>query len=475
MKKEITTMKRSRILVTLAAAGFLAGSLTVVNTRAQSQSATSIPNLAQFPDPSGFVSTYTTAGSIDLTNPFFQSLGTNGRSCGSCHVAGDGWTITPPHIQQRFDASGGTDPVFRTNDGSNCDHNIDTSTVAGRQQAYGLLLTRGLIRVAIGVPANAEFQVVNVSNPYGCSDTSTISMYRRPLPSTNLRFLSTVMWDGRESTPPSTQKITFLTNPGDLIADLTHQSVDATLGHAQAIAAPTPQQQQQIVAFEMAMSTAQANVQGAGDLTQGGNGGPQAIASQPFFVGINDPLGQNPFGTPFTPVIFNLYDSFAGQGNSLRASIARGQALFNGKPISITGVAGLNDVLGAPAIAGTCGTCHDTFNTGNHSVSAPLNIGVGDTSNPLGVGYLPVITLQNMATGAVVQTTDPGRAMITGKWADIGKLKGPILRGLASRAPYFHNGSAMSLLDAVTFYDLRFGIGFTAQEKADLVAFLSAL
>ena len=91
------------------------------------------------------------------------------------------------------------------------------------------------------------------------------------------------------------------------------------------------------------------------------------------------------------------------------------------------------------------------------------------------VSYLPVFTLKNKTTGDTLQTTDPGRALITGNWADIGKVKGPILRGLASRAPYFHNGSAESLADVLTFYDKRFNIGFTAQEKADLIAFLNAL
>ena len=65
--------------------------------------------------------------------------------------------------------------------------------------------------------------------------------------------------------------------------------------------------------------------------------------------------------------------------------------------------------------------------------------------------------------------------MISGKCADIGKIKGPVLRGLAGRAPYFHNGSAATLEDVVSFYDQRFEIGFTVQEKKDLVAFLKAL
>ena len=50
-----------------------------------------------------------------------------------------------------------------------------------------------------------------------------------------------------------------------------------------------------------------------------------------------------------------------------------------------------------------------------------------------------------------------------------------MLRGLSSRAPYFHNGSAASLKDVVDFYDSRFNIGFTDQEKNDLIAFLRSL
>jgi cytochrome c peroxidase len=65
--------------------------------------------------------------------------------------------------------------------------------------------------------------------------------------------------------------------------------------------------------------------------------------------------------------------------------------------------------------------------------------------------------------------------LITGNCADIGKVKGPILRGLAARAPYFHNGSAATLMDVVNFYDHRFNLGFTDGQKQDLVNFLNAL
>jgi cytochrome c peroxidase len=93
----------------------------------------------------------------------------------------------------------------------------------------------------------------------------------------------------------------------------------------------------------------------------------------------------------------------------------------------------------------------------------------------LDLGNLPVYALTNSSTGATVQVTDPGKAMISGNWTDIGKTKGPILRGLAARAPYFHNGSAKDLATVVTFYNQRFNIGLTPQQQSDLVTFLEAL
>jgi hypothetical protein len=295
------------------------------------------------------------------------------------------------------------------------------------------------------------------------------------------------MWDGRESAPQTgTQKITYATNPADLLADLEHQAMDAVNIHAEAAHPISSQVQQQIAAFEMSLITAQAFDYQAGALNiDGANGGPAVLLSKDlpsFFVGVNDPLGGNPKNVPFTSVIFDLFDKWLTPARgkvtawaARRESIARGQAVFNTKPINIVGVAGLNDDLNLASIAGTCGTCHDSPNIGNHSLPVPLNIGVGDLDSPLDVSYLPVFTFQNKTTFEIKKTTDPGRALITGAWKDIGRMKGPILRGLPARAPYFHNGSAQTLSDVVEFYDQRFTVGFTAQEKQDLIAFLNTL
>ena len=426
-------------------------------------------------DASGQLRTLDVNGPVDTSNPFFQDLGTNGRRCTSCHLPDQGWTITPERVQAKFDETAGLDPVFRTNDGSNCE-NADVSTLDKRRQAYSLLLDRGLIRVGINVPANAEFSIVAVDDPYNCpsnfiSPLPSASMYRRPLPSTNLNFLTAIMWDGRE---PS----------------LAQQSNDATRGHAAAAADLTTDQRNAIVAFETGLFTAQARDDAAGSLTaEGAEGGPKALSQQTFFTGINDPVGLNPTGAPFNPSAFTIFKAWASiEGNDsvadVRRSIARGQDIFNTKQFTISGVAGLNGftfpngVTAPESFSGTCTICHDSPNVGNHSVKAPLNIGLTDASRR--TPDMPLYTLRRLdakghLTKETVQTTDPGRAMITGKWADIGKFKGPILRGLAGRAPYFHNGSARTLTDVVNFYDSRFRMGLHRQEKEDLAAFLRSL
>ncbi|HTH24308.1 MAG TPA: hypothetical protein VL919_04320 [Vicinamibacterales bacterium] len=427
-----------------------------------------IANLFDFDNPSGQGQTFT-QGILNPQNPFFESRG-NGRACVSCHQASEGWSITPAGVQDRFADSDGLDPIFRTIDGSNCEH-ADVSTREARQAAFSLLLTRGLIRIGIDVPDGAEFVIESVDDPYRCGGSlDSASMYRRPLPSTNLRFLSAIMWDGRES-------------PGNLsIRDgLLQQANDATRGHAEADEGLSAADREQIVDFELGLHTAQGSDSLARELnTESAKGGPVHLSRESFFIGINDPLGQNPTGAAFNPRAFTLFDAWALLPQSshspqaaARAAVARGQEIFNTHDVNITGVSGLNDELQVASIPGTCTTCHDSPNVGNHSVKAPLNIGLTDAE--LRTADMPLYTLRNLHTGEVMRTTDPGRAMVTGKWKDIGRFKGPILRGLAARAPYFHNGFAATLLDVVNFYDTRFNMGLTAAEKADLVAFLQAL
>ena len=444
-----------------------------------------LPNLFPFLNPTGFSATYGHAGRLDLSGAFFQSLGTNGRSCGTCHQPSDGFGLSATNVRLRFLLSRGKDPLFAQIDGSTC----PTGPINN-----ALLLKSGLIRVGLTLPiSGVQFTITAVEDPYGCAITTdslgqqTVSIYRRPLPSTNLGFLSTVMWDGRESmTHPLNDPQTFATN---LNADLTQQAMDATLGHAQASQPPSSDQLRDIVNFEMSLNSAQIADFRAGDLTRGANGGPRFLAGQQYYPGANDSLGADPQGHAFTPVAFSIFSSFQKSRNAQQASIARGEEIFNTQPLTISNVPGL--VTGAQTIVGTCTTCHDTFNVGNHSLPLPLDIG---TSHPLNyetdpnismalqalqdAPKLPVYELvctQGSLAGNVYRTSDPGKALITGQCSDIGRGKGPVLRSLASRAPYFHNGAAGDLHQLVNFYDKRFQIGLSQQQEQDLVNFLQSL
>jgi hypothetical protein len=237
-------------------------------------------NLLVFGNDHGLARTIDVNGERDLDdNPFFQDLGMNGRRCVTCHQPDSAWSITPANVQRRFAASRGTDPIFRNNDGSNCEGALP-QTVAEQRTAYSLLLSRGLIRVALDVPAGAEFVVEAVSDPYQCGPSSNdVSIYRRPLPSTNLKFISAVMWDGRESTAAST-----------IDQDLLHQANDATRGHAQGGIDITPAQARQIVDFETGLFTAQERDDEAGNLhASNARGGAAAVRDQSFFLGRQRP------------------------------------------------------------------------------------------------------------------------------------------------------------------------------------------
>src|SRR5437899_8677998 len=114
--------------------------------------AQSLPNLFPFPNGSGVLQTQNAGGRpIDLTGPFFQSLGTNGRSCASCHRPAQGWSVSAKELKIRFELTRGLDPIFRPNDGSNCNQDIDTSSIEGRRKAYSLLVNKGLIRIELPV------------------------------------------------------------------------------------------------------------------------------------------------------------------------------------------------------------------------------------------------------------------------------------------------------------------------------------
>jgi hypothetical protein len=466
-----------------------------------------IPNLLPFRDSTGFVSTYNTSGDIDESNAFFQQLGTNGRTCATCHQIDQGMGLELGHVRHLFAQGGGKDPLFAAVDGANC-----PGATQGDEAAHSMLLNNGLIRIGITLPEKMEFDISVVNDPYGCAITTdpntgrpVVSVYRRPLPSTSLNFLSAVMWDGRETLKPLNDERTFAQN---IRVDLKQQAIDAVLGHAQGKQPPTESQLNDILSLELGLYTAQIRDDHAAPLDGGhGRGGALWLQQQPYYPGINDSLGNDPHGDAFNPEVFTIYSKWVDdnpqndpeadpQVRAARANVAAGERLFNTAPLRITAVRGLNDNpnLGYPQeITGTCTTCHDSPNVGNHSVSLPLDIATSHVASleddatlaaaltELSQPAAPVFLVsncpdpQNPTRKLTFYTSDPGKALVTGKCADVNRVKGPVLRGLASRAPYFHNGSASNLEELVNFYNKRFQMNLSDDQKRQLIAFLNAL
>lgn len=395
-----------------------------------------LPNNVPFINPAGSAATFSTAGFVDLNNPFHVPQGTNGRSCESCHLPETGWSVIPAEVELRFWLTQGRDPIFSLLDANS--PTADVSTLWARYSAYSML-RKGLFRRGGAVPATAEYEIIAFDDPLGAGGSLTrFQAFRRPLATANFHIAQNVGWHDQNTN-----------GSGDVHAGLVNQARGNITG-GQGGAEPAPETVEAIADYQEGLAFAQQFVFGVGLLTScGAAGGPENLSAE-------------------TPVNarFDLYDAWidlpAGSCGSRaadrrRAQIARGQELFNSPN----------------AGGGSCRGCHNAANNGSN-VNGTL-FDVGASRPELREPGMPLYTVRNKTTLEVRQTTDPGRALRSGLWADMDRFKTPSLRGLASRAPYFHNGIASTLEDVVTHYEEALGFVFTRGEREDLVAFMKAL
>ena len=457
-----------------------------------------LPGYIQYANSHGLLGVLSTDGTIDTAgHPFFEPLGTNGRACISCHQPAYGMSLSVPAIVDRWDATGGTDPIFAAIDGMNCP-NLEP----GNPASHSLLLERGLFRIPLpwppvdrqGGPVEPEFSIEVVRDPTGCNtnpvygidgERSEISVYRRPRPAANLRYVAS----SRFGVSP------FIGKNGMLAAiDPETQAQSAARGHLEVTTPLTADQLDRIEAFELQLYAAQSWSNGAGDLTEpdGPSGlGPYAMAS-----GSDGVLGNNT-----TRFVIPMEDKWADlaegsddgerERNAFRESVQRGHDVFFFRTFWISDAMHINTVgLGNP-IKRTCSTCHGMHMTAMDTANGWMDLGT--TNHPWALeppespwsDELPELPLFKITCredlpphpflGREIYTQDPGRALISGKCDDVGAIVIQQFRGLAARPPYFSNGSAATLGEIVDFYDRRFNIRLTEQERIDLVNFLSVL
>jgi cytochrome c peroxidase len=397
----------------------------------------SIPNNHPERNPGGKAATFSTQGYVNLTGEYFQAQGTNGRSCASCHVPEEAWSINPGTLQHLFDETEGRHPVFNELDANNPEVIDENSTVEQRLAAYSMLLSRGVFRRG-GAPLATrredgtlvrEWDLIAAEDPHGYANLNRLVHWRRAMPTINFaQGSATVNWDGGNSVG------------ADQHAGLVNQARRNVTGGQQGPPA-SDEVINDIVGFEESLSAAQLVVPGVGRLdSDGARGGPEALAAMTKAAGR-----------------FDLFDAWANHGNPRRAQIARGQELFNS-----TNAGGRS-----------CSSCHNSANNGTNINNALFDIRTA--SAEARTADLPLYTFRHRTTGEIRRLTDAGRGQVTGLWNDLGRFKTPTLRALAARAPYFHNGTAATLADVVRHYEIHLGFVFTDEERADLVAFLNAL
>jgi len=255
-----------------------------------------------------------------------------------------------------------------------------------------------------------------------------------------------------------------------------------------------------VESFERQVYAAQSVDAVAGELTA--PGAPPGLGPEALHSGAPARLGNNPINRIFGS--FAMWqqpaadarvgadlkagaDSQPGTDQSVqrarRESIARGADVFYLRRFLISDVGKYNDKgLGNP-FKRSCGSgCHNTLLMGMDLAPGYMDLGLNNLPWANARPDLPLFkvvcesgAVPQSYLGRVMFTHDPGRALITGKCADVGASMTQQSRSLAARAPYFMNGSAANLRELVDFYDRRFNIGYTETEKQDLVNFLSVL
>lgn len=452
------------------------------------------PALPPLPGQPGAPQAFNTLG-----HPFFTALGRNGRACVTCHQPADGMALSLRSIQERWQATAGRDPLFAPIDGADC-----PNAQAGQKASHRLLLERGLIRIprpwpprdGQGRAITPEFTLEVVRDPTGCnlnpqhglhSATPYVSVYRRPRPATNTRFLEAMGFDfePKNGLPLQLDPRTGRPVSGNLLADgralsLRAQAAEAMRWHLE-VPGPLPEAVLSgVVEFQQRLVTAMAVSASGGALdSAGAQAGPRHLATQlagELQSTASKPIWGEEFGAwmagPDAPASTKAF----------RDSVYRGARLFSGKTFLITDSAGLNNIpLGNP-VRDACSLCHNMQRTGMDVAPGQIDLGTTNLPHASPAPELPLFRLTcrdgarpHPYLGRVVYTQDPGYALTTGQCRDIGKITMQSFRGLAARAPYFVNGSARSLREVVDFYDRRYRIGYTEQEKQDLVNLMSVL
>jgi hypothetical protein len=460
-----------------------------------------LPAEMLFENALGRLGVLNVSGPVDTAgHPFFEALGSNARACVTCHQPANAMSVSVESIRERWRATQGRDPIFAAIDGSN-----NPSLPQDAASSHSLLLNRGLFRVGMPWPPRGitpEFTIELVRDPTGVnrdpiygltSATPTVSVFRRPRVAANLKYVTSPdgLFNVKLGVLMDKDPDTGLPSSMNIMADaraasLSVQAQSAYHDHQGGQGPLPPAQLERILAFEKQVYVAQAWDARGGSLIE--PNGPAALG--PANVARHEVHVLNGTKTPG----FHFFDMWLQPSGApdpkadFRASVARGNDIFLNRRFWVKDVAHINSIGLANPAKRTCAVCHNAQTSGMDLAPGWVDLGTTNfptwTESPVWSesSDLPVFKLTCRADapphpflGRQIYTSDPGRALVTGHCADIGAITMGQFRGLAARAPYFANGSAKDLRELVDYYDRRFDMRLSGQEKQDLINFLGVL
>ena len=161
------------------------------------------PETLDYPNENGVLRTVLSGGPVETAgHPFFEPLGPNGRACVSCHQPADAMSLSVRTIRERWQSTGGRDPIFAAIDGSNC-----PNLPQGVDASHSMLLEHGVFRIERpwqvtsfnDRPVTPDFDIEVVRDPHGCNsapgygpEAGRISVYRRPRTVAIMKYLLAV-------------------------------------------------------------------------------------------------------------------------------------------------------------------------------------------------------------------------------------------------------------------------------------------
>ena len=280
-----------------------------------------------FSNSSGAAATVSKTGSIDTSNAFFQSLGTNGRACVTCHDAVD---RVDDHAGQR---AGEVQRHQRHRPDLPPQRRRQRAQPAGRHRrpAHDRVQHAAQPRRHPRRPADARRTPSSTWSP---STIPTGTRARRSSRCSAARCPARTSRSSRASCGTAARP-----SPARPCAqNLARQANDATLGHAQASVPLTAAQQSSIVAFETALFTAQTSDSVAGSLSASPVPGRPDVPVEPGVLHRHQrSAGRQPAEHPVHQRRVHALRQLDElrrhrHGTQKKASIARGQDIFNNQP-----------------------------------------------------------------------------------------------------------------------------------------------